>query len=178
MNTKKRGVDPIKAKKICVIFLVIMAVLALGGLTYKYLSREEGKETTSSVTQPEETTVVVVFFNREGEQDCSNVFPTRREIEATPRVGRAALDELLEGPTKKEKDKGYITNIPQGVNVNYIRVTDGVATADFTRELDQVAGSCAVEAIRAQITKTLMQFTNVRDVIITVEGKEQNVLQP
>lgn len=125
-------------------------------------------------------TAVRVFFNHTGRSagECEAVWPVGRAVEPTEGGVRAALTELLEGPTRAERDRGFLTNIPPGVRVRSVRVVEGTAHADFDRTLDQVAGSCRVLAIRAQIERTLLQLPAVRDVVISVEGDTTAVLQP
>jgi spore germination protein GerM len=51
--------------------------------------------------------------------------------------------------------------------------------ADFNERLEyQVGGSCRVSAIRAQISETLKQFPTIKDVIILINGRKEDVLQP
>ena len=58
-------------------------------------------------------------------------------------------------------------------------IEDGVATADFNARLDEgVAGSAMVMAIRGQIEQTLLQFPTVDEVVISVDGETEEVLQP
>jgi len=53
------------------------------------------------------------------------------------------------------------------------------ARADFSEELRAVAGSCRVLSIRAQIEKTLEQFSEVSSVRISIEGGDPaEALQP
>jgi spore germination protein GerM len=91
---------------------------------------------------------------------------------------RAALAELLEGPTVAERDRGYLTNIPPDVGIRSLRVADDTAYADFDATLDRAAGSCRVMAIRAQIEATLLHLPAVREVVISVEGNVETALQP
>jgi spore germination protein GerM len=84
----------------------------------------------------------------------------------------------LAGPTAAEKQAGYVSSIPAGVRLNSIRVENGTAFADFSSELNQGGGSCLVTAIRAQIEKTLEQFSTVNKVEISVAGDTDDVLQP
>jgi spore germination protein GerM len=54
-----------------------------------------------------------------------------------------------------------------------------VAKVDFDERLGfQVGGSCRVSAIRAQITETLMQFSTVKSVVVSINGRTEDVLQP
>jgi len=42
----------------------------------------------------------------------------------------------------------------------------------------QVGGSCRVSAIRAQIIETLKQFSTVKNVVISINGRTEDILQP
>ncbi|MES3005613.1 MAG: GerMN domain-containing protein [Patescibacteria group bacterium] len=127
---------------------------------------------------------VKVFFSNStlaGVQntDCSKVFATSRSILKTSTTGKAALEELLKGPSISESGSGYITNLNSDVKLNSLIVTNGVARADFNATLDSgVAGSCRVTAIRSQIEQTLKQFSSISQVVISINGQTSQVLQP
>jgi len=90
-----------------------------------------------------------------------------------------ALEELLKGPTLEEQEKGYLTNINPGVNINSLIVENNIVKVDFDEQLGfQVGGSCRVMAIRSQITGTLVQFPEINDVIISINGRIEDILQP
>lgn len=129
-----------------------------------------------------ETVSFKVFFpNNEMSDmmDCSLVFPIVREVPYTVAVGRAALEELFKGLAGTEPDDGYFTNIPNGVTIQSLTINDGVASVDLSSELEEgVGGSCRVTSIRAQITETLKQFTTVDTVIISIDGRTEDILQP
>ncbi|HRX43629.1 MAG TPA: GerMN domain-containing protein [Candidatus Dojkabacteria bacterium] len=133
--------------------------------------------------QKVETMKVKVFFSstklNEDMIDCSLVFPVTREIEKSVAVGRASLTELFKGTTPLEEEDKYFTNIPDGVVINSLDITDGVAKVDLNSKLEEgVGGSCRVTAIRAQITETLKQFPTVDSVIISIDGQTEDILQP
>lgn len=115
--------------------------------------------------------------------DCGEVFSTARllsDIGEVPVWPASAIRRLLLGPTEKESELGFVTNIPSTVSalLNF-RVEDGVAYAVFGSSLDEAAGSCRVTAIRAQIEKTLTQFPEIDSVVISIEGKTpEESLQP
>ncbi|MEX0649834.1 MAG: GerMN domain-containing protein [Candidatus Andersenbacteria bacterium] len=131
-----------------------------------------------------ETTTVKVFFNNSslvpsGQDDCQTVFPVERTVPRTSVIGRAALEQLLAGPTAAEKQQGYITSLNPDITIQKLTIQDGVARVDFSEELDRaVGGSCRVTAIRSQIVQTLEQFPTVRDVVISVNGRTEDILQP
>ncbi len=111
--------------------------------------------------------------------DCGVVYPVERKIDNQSAAFRAVLETLLKGPTIEEKSAGYVTSIPSGVLLkSAVADGDGVVTADFTRTLERgVTGSCRISAIRSQIDATLRQFPEVRDVVISINGKTSTILQ-
>jgi len=129
-----------------------------------------------------ETMRVWMFFNNnllDPEYSCYKVFPVERVVIKTQGVARAALEQLLQGPSQEEKEQGFYTSLNQGIIIQSLSVVEGVARVDFNDELEfQVGGSCLVSAIRAQITQTLKQFSTVEEVIISVNGRVEDILQP
>lgn len=110
--------------------------------------------------------------------DCKLVYPVERSIPETAGIARAALEELLRGPTESERDAGYYSSLNTGVQIQSLLIEKGVAKADFNTKIGEgVGGACLVEAIRSQITKTLKQFPTVNDVVISIDGHTE-FLQP
>jgi len=111
--------------------------------------------------------------------DCSKTIAFEREVPKTQAVARAALEALLRGATKEEINQGFVSNINSGVRIQSLTIKDGLAKVDFDEQLEfQVGGSCKVSAIRAQITETLKQFSTVNSVIISIDGRTEDILQP
>jgi len=129
-----------------------------------------------------ETITVKAFFNNnklDPEISCNKVFSVERTVAKTTATARAALEELLKGPSESEKANSYSTSINSGVKIQKLTIEKGVAKVDFDQAIqDQVGGSCRVSAIRAQITETLKQFSGVKEVIISVNGNVDEALQP
>lgn len=110
--------------------------------------------------------------------DCKKVFSVTRSVPQTLGVARMALEQLLQGPTESEKKSGYITSLSSGATVDDLSIENGLAKVDFNAALNNVGGSCAVAAIRAQIEQTLRQFSTVKEVVISVNGNTAGALQP
>ena len=129
-----------------------------------------------------ETMIIKVFFNNnqmDPEMSCNKVFPIERTIKKTEAVGRAAIEELLKGPLETEETQGFFTSINSGVKIQSLTIENGTAKIDFDEKLQfQVGGSCRVSAIRAEITETLKQFSTVKNVIISINGETEEILQP
>jgi hypothetical protein len=126
---------------------------------------------------------IKIFLGNEqknpGAEDCAKVFPVERQITKTVTTARVSLEELLKGPTEEEKAQSYSSSINSGVKLNKITIKDNIAYADFDSQLGyQVGGSCEVTAIRAQITETLKQFSSINNVVISIDGLTEDILQP
>lgn len=129
-----------------------------------------------------QTMKIKAFFgnsNLDPQNSCNKVFPVEREVAKTQAPARAALEELLAGPTFKEQSNGYFTSLNSGVKIQNLAIANETAKIDFDEQLEfQVGGSCRVLAIRSQITETLKQFITVKNVIISINGRTEDILQP
>lgn len=116
-----------------------------------------------------------------------------QEVQKTPQIASAALNELLQGPPDGNL-AGAVTALPTvqdivtfpgrqsdwGYEVKLIKltITNGVATANFSKEMRAYGGGSArVQTIRQQIERTLRQFSSVQSVVIQIEG-QPDALQP
>ena len=113
------------------------------------------------------------------EVTCTKVFAVKRWVPKTQATARAALEQLLAGPTPEEQAEGYRSSLPPGVKIQRLEITDGVAKADFSPTLERgVGGSCRVTAIRAQLEQTLRQFASVTSVVLSINNRTEDILQP
>jgi hypothetical protein len=140
-----------------------------------------------AVDDPNTMQVKVYWLLEEGPRE------TTQRIVRTRQVGAAALSELLWGVGPRNF-AGFTTAIPSPqevldyagrqtdwgprVRLRKLTIVDGVATADFSKELAAYGGGSArVNAIQEQVTLTLKQFPSVKEVRILVGGKP-DALQP
>jgi len=139
------------------------------------------------VSMPVEITVketidVDVFFTNsklDPENTCVKTFPIKRQILKTQGVAYMSLYQLIQGPNIGELGEGYDTGIPGNAIINSIVISNGTAYVDFDEGLEYgVAGSCRVNSIRSQIEATLKQFPTVKNVVISINGKTEDILQP
>lgn len=138
-------------------------------------------EPSGNAPEVNETTVQAFFGRSDAPagEECTTVAIVQRTVPATQAVARAALEELLEGPSAEESAAGYITSIPQGVTIQSLAIENGTALVDFSSELETgIGGSCRVTHIRRQIEATLMQFPTVTNVVISIDGRTDDILQP
>ncbi len=123
--------------------------------------------------------IYLYYFTGELSNDCASTVKFERALDA--RYGAeevAALVTLVKPLTEEEKAQGYYSEIPSGTHLRKLTITKGVATADFNDALNSGGGSCSMTARRAQIENTLLQFPDIKTVVITVNGNAATALQP
>ncbi|MDD4628133.1 MAG: GerMN domain-containing protein [Candidatus Peribacteraceae bacterium] len=145
---------------------------------------EKNRVTIPVTFAPVEAMELKIFFGN-SERDpqslaCDVSYPVPRRIAvATKDLPQAVLQELLRGPSLGEQNQKFFTSIPEGVSIRTLSWNEGRLTIDLSGGLTEgVAGSCRVMAIRSQIERTVKQFPSVTEVVITVDGLSEEVLQP
>lgn len=124
-----------------------------------------------------------VYFSNsklDPEVSCLKVFSVSRPIGNKELSLQKAIENLLQGPTEKDRENGYFTNIPENVRVNKIERIGISTRVDLSNDIEVgMGGSCRVAAVRAQIIKTVLAFDrSIRSVVISVEGEVESALQP
>ncbi len=105
----------------------------------------------------------------------------RKEIVRTvPRTTApltAALNALLEGPNLDEKNKDYISLIPEGTELLSVSIQDGTALVSFSE--DFTFNQYGVEGYLAQLMQvvyTATAFNTIKDVRFLIEGEQSSYL--
>jgi len=128
-----------------------------------------------------ETINVILYFSNQLDEgwNCNEPWPLQRTIAKTDNLPLTALQELLKGPTLEDADRDYFTNINPNVTIQSFKIENATAYVDFDETLEQaVGGSCRVGAIRAQIEKTLLEFPEITQVQLSINGRTEDILQP
>jgi hypothetical protein len=126
---------------------------------------------TSSGSQTSGVVRYKVWFHR-GEQ----LYVVNRARIATPRIGSAALTDLLAGPTTAEHDAGIGTQIPDGTELLGLIIDNDIATVDLTSEYESGGGTASMTMRLAQVVCTLDQFPTVKGVLFQLDGRAVDVL--
>ncbi|HEU0051014.1 MAG TPA: GerMN domain-containing protein [Patescibacteria group bacterium] len=109
--------------------------------------------------------------------DCSKTIMVEVPIVKTGLPVEATIQRLLNLPPPSEIQNAT-SAIPEGTKLISVSLNQGTLSLVFSKELD-AGGSCRVAAISAEITNTAKQFSNVKKVVISVEGKTpEESLQP
>jgi germination protein M len=139
-----------------VVVLVLLAALAAGcGKSSSQKASPPSTTastatTTTETTPPVATTLVRVYFLRDGK-----VAPVGREVPETRAVAFASLEELFAGPSGTDRADGLTTALPANASPGAITLVGHVAVVDLP-ELSRAA--------LAQVVYTLTQFPSVSGV--------------
>lgn len=144
-----------------ILTVILLAVLAFGG-GYWYASRRPRLAPQPGPT-PTKPSVVVYVPISEGNTYRWEAKPVPVGTEEDPL--RVAVEHLL-----ITRD----TPFPQGTRLLRVKVEDGIAEVDFSRELvDNFPGGSTTEALIVEsLCRTLAQFADVQKVRVLVEGKK------
>jgi len=143
------------------IALIVTSMVVLAGC---------GGATPQPQPAPEQTppgTEITLYF---GDQQATGLVPEVREIHVPEgaNIYALALQALAEGPTRSDLARV----LPEGTRILGVSVEDGVAYADFSRELQSNHwGGSAGETITVfGIVNTLTEFDEISRVAILIEG--------
>jgi len=105
------------------------------------------------------------------------VFPMARHVDRTVAVARAAMEQLLAGPTTAERQSvpSISTAIPPGVELLGLSINGEIATVDLSEEFGASDDSAAVAQRAAQVVFTLARFDGVFEVLFRQEGRPVSI---
>lgn len=128
--------------------------------------------TTPTDTTPAEDGVPVrVYFVRN-----ESVAVSMRNIPQTSAVAKAALEQLLLGPTADDGALSISSAIPAGTKLRGVTVKDSLATVDLSPEFESGGGSLSIQLRAAQVVYTLTQFPTVKTVAFEIDGEPLDAL--
>lgn len=122
-------------------------------------------ETPSPETSPAREIALDVWLS-----SGDSLRPVRRDVPETSAVARAAVEMLLEGPTAREDGLEIASEIPPGVDLLAISISDGVATVDLSGSFDDGGGSATMRMRLAQLIYTVTQFDTVSGMLLRLDG--------
>ena len=110
-----------------------------------------------------------VFFSGQGDIKLNKI---NRNVRVAGSPLQAVMDVLLEGATPDEINQGYLSLIPPGTKLKSIRVSDGIATMDFSEEfMFNTFGPEGMKNQLKQIIYTASEFPTVKAVQFLIDGK-------
>lgn len=148
--------------------LLIVALVAglMGGCTLvPKLNNIEGNDVISPVPEAQKVLSVLYF----GDSQAMFVQPEERWVTQTDEpLAKLLIQELIAGPT----DSSLTTTIPKEVKLLSLEVAEGIAYANFSKELaSKIAGSAGELMVLGSVVNTLTELPAISAVQFLVEGK-------
>ncbi|HPS59346.1 MAG TPA: GerMN domain-containing protein [Spirochaetota bacterium] len=92
------------------------------------------------------------------------------------RILESAIESLIKGPTADEKNRGYITAVPDTLKLRSVNIRGRTAEIDFSGSIEEsAAGDIVIKRVQ-QIVYTATQFDDVESIVILINGKKRNTL--
>lgn len=120
-----------------------------------------------SDAEPAEAASDVLVYLLRGE----HVAAVMRTVPESGDLPRAAVEELLGGPTDEEAAAGIGTTVPEGTELLGLEVGDGVATVDLSGAFDDGGGSLSMFTRLAEVVHTLTRFPEIEGVVFRIDGE-------
>ncbi|MHB1127002.1 MAG: GerMN domain-containing protein [Bacillota bacterium] len=131
-----------------------------------------GQEAKPNDVQQAQNQTITLYFVQNTPTDFWLV-PELRQIPQQPDMPKAALEELIKGPTDPELN-GLI---PKETKVLDVTVKNFTAYPNFSSEITRMSvGSSGEALVIASIANTLIKFPGVEQVVILVEGQQLETL--
>jgi spore germination protein GerM len=123
-------------------------------------------------------TDVQVYFVRVASHRALTLAPVHRRVPPGPTdaLEAAALRAMLEGPTRGERSRGLVSEIPSGTVLRGVTLQGGLATVDLGVSFAQGGGSSSMLARVWQIVYTATQFPDVESVQLLIGGRRVDTL--
>ncbi|MDC7222681.1 MAG: GerMN domain-containing protein [Spirochaetales bacterium] len=121
-----------------------------------------------------QTRLFFLKINDEGQILLKSIM---RSIEYEEGLLAATLSALLSGPSQEDLMKGYFTLIPNETVINKISLRDGIAWIDVNDAFRyNHLGFEGYQAQLKQLVYSATEFTSVKGVRITINGREEDFL--
>lgn len=133
-------------------------------------TEEPEEPATEQPLEPTATQTVRVYFAR-GEY----LGVVTRTVPETPAIARAAMEELLSGPSAAEADWGFSSEVPDGTRLLGLTIEGGTARVDLSGDFESGGGMLSVTMRLAQVVYTLTQFPGVERVVLMMDGQVVDV---
>jgi hypothetical protein len=109
------------------------------------------------------------------DESSGKLLPVSRVVDKSPKVARAALTELLNGPGAGDRSVGIRSEIPGGTKLLGLTIKNGLATVNLSRKFEADWGGTSKGKRLAQVVYTLTRLGSVDRVAFLVEGRPSTV---
>jgi len=168
---------------VLVVALAVGAGVFIGRETAPEDAASESESTGTAEVEPPDTETEPEIEPEEAPTQNVRVYLARgeflgvatREVPETAAIARAAMEQLLAGPTAAEDGWGLSTEVPEGTRLLGLTIEGGTARVDLSGEFDSGGGTLSMTMRLAQVVYTLTQFPSVERVVLLMDGQVVDV---
>ncbi len=130
-----------------------------------------------SVAAPPQKTAMVYLCRTTGNQQLAEgVTRVLPSAQSGPGLLKSALSQLLLGPTRNEKAKGFTSEIPPQVKLIAIEDLPKRINVHLSSEFTLGGGSTSMQQRLAQLSKTIVSTQQTKPVFIMIDKKPLTLL--
>jgi len=157
-----------------IVIAAIVAAAVLAGRTFRPPLHVRRPPAPSALR----TDVQVYFVRTASGRRALTLAAVHRRVVLAPADALAAstLRALLAGPSRSERSRGLLTEIPAGTVLRDVTINGGLATVDLGVSFAQGGGSTSMLARVWQVVYTATQFPEVASVQFLIGGRRVDTL--
>ena len=164
-QTNEEGYEPIRFE----VFLPAFTTMDFS-LTVDSDKMFDAESTPLSLLSDKTMTFQIYFADYAG-SDCRAIEAKKRTVAQTAAQGKAAILELLAGPTGEEFNQGVRSALPEGVVLNTLVINNGEANVRLSGFEPSRYTRCQKTRMIRQIKQTLLQFEPIGSVNIYINDE-------
>lgn len=161
-----------RASNFCLVLLVV-ATMSTACTNRTILHGHNSTKRPSHATAAAKKKGLSVWFVKPDEGEPKVVAVTRSVVNNDP--VRAAVEELLEGPSAREEHDGLGTEIPRGTILLGVEREGNDVELNLSRRFATGGGATSFETRLDQLRKTVADVAGSANVYLSVEGKRLNI---
>ncbi len=123
-----------------------------------------------------ETNSVSVYFVKNLGEGKYKLEAVRRKVPPQNIKIIIALEELLKGPSEKDKEKGYYTEIPASVRLLGISGNPQSITINFSKDFELGGGATSMIVRLQQLVNTVLDAEKKLPVYLEIENKRVSTI--
>ena len=152
-------------RKVC-IPLVLSAMLLISGcgLNSTQPSQNLSPAPSSALKAPSEKEATLHYYR--SSEDGLKLLPVTMKVQAKDHTARRAVEEML-----RTDRRAKYPILPTGLALKNLSIENGTAYVNFNDEANHIQGSTVQSLFIAMTVDTLTEFPNIRQVVLTAEGK-------
>lgn len=151
-------------KKIYLLGAAFLISLGITGCTPATTAKPPASKPASTVEQQEKEVSLTIYRPTE---NAMYLVPVTVKMKLKDDPPKAALAAMIADDRKQK-----YPILPKGLSVNTVKVKDGIATVDFSKELLNMDKSTTTEELFTAMTvNTLTEFPDIKEVKFLMNGK-------